>query len=62
MKNFNILRVHGKMRVLGFFLQKANILGDCQKKRGGGVWTVCRFKGGGGLGMKEGGGVFEGGG
>ena len=48
------------MRVLGVFLQKANILGDCQKK-GGGVWTVCRFKGGG-LGMKEGGGVFEGGG
>ena len=29
--------------------------GDCLKKGGGG-WTVCRFKGG--LGKKEGGGVF----
>ena len=27
---------------------------------GGGAWTVCRFKEvGGGLGIKEGGGVFE---
>ena len=29
-------------------------------KKGGGTWTVCWFKGG--LGQKEGGGVFEGGG
>ena len=32
--------------------------GDCLKR--GRNWTVCRFKGG--LGKKEGGGVFEGGG
>ena len=32
--------------------------GDFLKR---GAWTVCRFKGGGGLGKKEGGGVFEGG-
>ena len=31
---------------------------DCLK-RGGGAWTVCRFIKGG-LGKKEGGGVFEG--
>ena len=33
--------------------------GDFLKR---GAWTVCRFKGGGELGKKEGGGVFEGGG
>ena len=35
--------------------------GYCLKRGGGGgAWTVCQFKGG--LGKKEGGGVFEGGG
>ena len=35
--------------------------GHCLKRGGGGgAWTVCQFKGG--LGKKEGGGVFEGGG
>ena len=46
MKNFNILRVHGKMWVLGGFHKKPIYWGDCRKK-GGRVWTVCRFKGGG---------------
>ena len=33
---------------------------NCLKGGGGGAWTVCRFKEvGGGLGIKEGGGVFE---
>ena len=59
MKNLNILGVHGKIRVLeGQFHEKPIYRGDCLK-RGGGVWTVCRFKGG--LGKKEGGGVFKGG-
>ena len=29
--------------------------GDCLKK---GAWTVCQFKGGGGLGKNKGGGCF----
>ena len=35
--------------------QKTNIKGGGLPKKGG-AWTVCRFKGGGGLGKKEGGG------
>ena len=38
-------------------LDKSLIRGNCLK--GGGTWIVSRFKGGG-LGKKEGGGVFEG--
>ena len=54
MKNFNIFGFHGK---IGFLKTK----GDCLKRRGAGAWVVCRFKGGGVLGKKERGGVFEGG-
>ena len=62
MKNFNILEVHWKIQL--FFLggggepihEKPIQRGDCLKR---GTWTVCQFKGG--LGKKEGGGVFEGG-
>ena len=49
MKNFNNFGVHGKMQVLEVGVHK-NIRV---------AWTVFRFKGG--LGKKEGGGVFEGG-
>ena len=59
MKNFYVLGVHWKIQLLGGDSQKNNIegrLGDCLKR---GAWTVCRFKGG--LGKKEGVGVFEGG-
>ena len=66
MKNFNIFGVHGKTRVLrdggggggGGGHKKPVYRGDCLK-RGGGAWTVCRFKEG--LGKKEEGSVFEGG-
>ena len=45
MKNFNILGVHGKIRVLGGGFTKNQYRGggDCVK---GKVWTVCQFKGG----------------
>ena len=45
MKNFNILGVHGKIRLLGGGPSwKTNIeVGDCLKR---GAWIVCRFKGG----------------
>ena len=53
MKNFNILRVHRKIRVSGEGVQEIPIhRRDCQKK---GDWTIYRFKGGGGLGKKRGG-------
>ena len=55
MKNFNIFGVHWKIRLLGG-LEKPIYRGNCLKR--GGAWTVCWFKGG--LGKKEGGGVFEG--
>ena len=59
MKNFNILGVHGKIRVLGRRrlggggLQKNNILWGIALK--GGAWTVFRFKG---VLAKRGGSVF----
>ena len=57
MKNFNILGIHKKIWLLGGeFMKNWYRRGDCLKRRGG-AWTVCRFKGG--LGKKEGGGVFE---
>ena len=56
MKNFNILGIHWKIRLLGGGLTKP--IENCLKE-GGGAWTVYRFKRG--LGKKEGGGVFEGG-
>ena len=68
-KNFNILGVHGKIRVLGRgggggggggggrLQKKQYIVGDCLKREG--TWTVCRFKGG--TSQERGGGVFEGG-
>ena len=49
MKNFHILRVHGKIRVLeGWVHEKPMCRRDCLK-RGAWTeaWTVCRFKGGG---------------
>ena len=59
MKNFDILGVHWKIWLLGgWSSQKTNIEGGLPEK--GGAWTVCKFKGG--LGKKEGDGVFEGGG
>ena len=57
MKNFNIFGVYWKIRFLGRVNEKPMQRGDLPKK--GGAWTVHRFKGG--LGKKEGGGVFEGG-
>ena len=57
MKNFNILGVHWKIWFLGGGLTKNQYRGDELPKKG--AWTVCRFKGG--LGKKDGGGVFEGG-
>ena len=47
--NFNIFRVHWKIRLLGFILKNQYIGGYCQR---GVTWTVCWFKGG--LGKKEG--------
>ena len=53
-----------KKLILWGFTEKSDFHGGSQKTiyRGAlpkkGAWTVCRFKGGGGLG-KKGGGVFE---
>ena len=56
MKNFNILGFHWKIWFLGGeFMKKQYRRGDCLKR---GALTVCRFKGG--LGKKDGEGVFEG--
>ena len=61
MKNFNIFGVHQKTQVLGGGVHEKPIYRGGCLKRGGGAWTVCRFKGGG-LGKdKGGGGVFKGG-
>ena len=49
--------VYWKIIFLWGFTKKQCIEGNCLKR---GTWTVCRFRGGG-LGEKEGGGVFEGG-
>ena len=49
-----------KSDVQGGDSRKADIKGELPKKGGLGQF-VCRFKGGGGLGKKEGDGVFEGG-
>ena len=51
MKNFNILGVHGKTRVLERGVHKKLIYKEDSLK--GEAWTVCRFNGG--LGKKEGG-------
>ena len=54
MKNFNILRVHWKMRLLGVGgSRKTNIEGGLPKKEGLGQFVD--FREGGGLGKKEGG-------
>ena len=49
MKNFNILGVHGKIRVLRGFQEKPIYRGGDRLKaggRGGGeVWAVCGFNG-----------------
>ena len=53
MKNFNILGVHWKIRLLRGGPWKTNIEeGDCLKR---GAWRICWFKGGG-LARKRGGG------
>ena len=58
-KNYNIFGFTEKPNFYGGS-QKTNIEeGGLPKK--GGRWTVCRFKGGGGLARKREGGVFEGG-
>ena len=54
MKNFSILGVHWKIWLLGEVHEKLIYRGDCIEM---GPWTVCWFNGG--LGKKEGGGVFE---
>ena len=56
MKNFTILGLHGKIRVLGRGVHEKPIYrGDCLKREG--AWTVCRFKGGGAW-QERGGGCF----
>ena len=60
MKNFNFFLgggVHWKIRLLRGGHEKPIYRGDCLKR---GARTVCLFQGG--LGKKEGGGVFERGG
>ena len=45
MKNLNIFEVHCKIWFLGRGVTKNQYRsGGLPKKRGGGVWTVCRFK------------------
>ena len=51
MKNFNILVVHLKIQLLGGGLENPIYMGNCLKR---GAWTVCWFKGGGGLARKRG--------
>ena len=61
MKNFNILGVHWKIWLLGGGFTKNQYpieRWDSLKRGGGGQFTNLK---GGGLGKKEGGGVFEGG-
>ena len=65
MKNFNILRVHWKIRLLeeGWGSRKTNIEGAISKK-GGGLGQLVDLRGGGEVGawQKRGNGVFEEGG
>ena len=59
MKNFNILGVHLKIWLLGGgFIKKQYRVGDCLKMGGLGQFANLRV----GLGKKEGGGCFWGGG
>ena len=49
MSNFNIMGAHGKIRFLrgrmgGRILEKLIYRRNCLKGRGGGGWTVCKFK------------------
>ena len=62
-KNFNVFGVHWKIQLLrGGSSQKIDIQGGLSKKRVLGQFADLRGGwGGGGLGKKEGGGVFEGG-
>ena len=55
MKNFHILGVHLKIRLIGGLTKNQYIGGNCLKGRG---WTVCQFKGEGW--QERGGAVFEG--
>ena len=57
MKNFNILVVHWKIRLLGGGSRKTNIDGGLPKKE---TWKVCRLKGAGGW-RERGDGDFKGG-
>ena len=57
MKNFNVLGVRWKIRLLGGGFTKNKNRGGYYLKKGG-AWTVCQ--GGEGL-ARKGGGVFEGG-
>ena len=50
MKNFNIMGVHSKIQ--GSSQKKKQYVGENCLKRG--PWTICRFRGGRGLGKKEG--------
>ena len=62
MKNFNILGVHWKMRLLGVGgSRKTNIEGGLPKKEGLGQFVDFRGGGGGAWQERGGGGVFEGG-
>ena len=47
MENVNILGVHWKFRFLRGGSRKTNIEDGGLSEKGGGTWTVCRFKGGG---------------
>ena len=51
MKNFSIMRVHWKIRILGGFHTK-NIQGELALKGGEGARTASRFKEGGGACLK----------
>ena len=59
MKNFNILGVHWKIRLLGGVTKNQYRAGDCQKKKGG-LEQFANLRGGG-LGKKEGWWCFWGG-
>ena len=58
-ENFNIFGVHWKIQLLGGGLEKPIYRGGAGLPKKGGTGTACWFKEGGGLGKKEGRGVFE---